>query len=249
MPDILITDDGPVRVIRMNRPEKKNALTLAMYDAMAEAIETVANDAAIRCLVIAGHESVFCAGNDLNDFVAMAQGGGGLGAPILRFLHALARCDIPVVAAVNGAAVGVGTTMLLHCDQVIAGESASFSTPFVGLGLVPEAASSLIAPRLMGHARAFSLLVMGKRLSATDAKDAGIVNLVVPPAAVDGEALAAARTIAALPAEGVKIARRLMRGAPDEIAARIDAEADAFKKRLGSAEAQAAFAAFFSRKR
>ncbi|AXK83209.1 crotonase/enoyl-CoA hydratase family protein [Pseudolabrys taiwanensis] len=249
MPDILITDDGPVRVIRMNRPEKKNALTLAMYDAMAEAIETVANDAAIRCLVIAGHESVFCAGNDLNDFVAMAQGGGGLGAPILRFLHALARCDIPVVAAVNGAAVGVGTTMLLHCDQVIAGESASFSTPFVGLGLVPEAASSLIAPRLMGHARAFSLLVMGKRLSATDAKDAGIVNLVVPPAAVDGEALTAARTIAALPAEGVKIARRLMRGAPDEIAARIDAEADAFKKRLGSAEAQAAFAAFFSRKR
>lgn len=248
MSDILITDDGPVRVIRMNRPEKKNALTLAMYDAMAEAIENAANDASIRCLVIAGHESAFCAGNDLNDFVAMAQS-GGLGAPILRFLHALARCDIPLVAAVNSVAVGVGATMLLHCDQVIAGETATLSTPFVGLGLVPEAASSLIAPRLMGHARAFSLLVMGKKLGASEAKEAGIVNAVAAVDAVDAEALTIARAIAALPAEGVKIARRLMRGSPDEIDARIDEEAEAFKKRLGSAEAQAAFAAFFSRKR
>lgn len=248
MPDILITDDGPVRVIRMNRPEKKNALTLAMYDVMAEAVESAGGDANIRCIVIAGHESTFCAGNDLNDFVAMAQG-GGLGAPILRFLHALARCDIPLVAAVNGVAVGVGATMLLHCDQVIAGETATLSTPFVGLGLVPEAASSLIAPRLMGHARAFSLLVMGKKLSASEAKEAGIVNAVVAVDAVDAEALTIARATAALPAEGVKIARRLMRGSPEEIDARIDEEAEAFKKRLGSAEAQAAFAAFFSRKR
>jgi enoyl-CoA hydratase/carnithine racemase len=248
MPDILITDDGPVRVIRMNRPEKKNALTLAMYDAMAEAIEGVGADASIRCIVIAGHESVFCAGNDLNDFVAMAQG-GGLGEPILRFLHALARCDIPLVAAVNGAAVGVGATMLLHCDQVIAGEKATLSTPFLALGLVPEGGSSLIAPRLMGHARAFSLLVMGKPLPAEDAKAAGIVNAVVPAAEVDAQALAAARAIAALPAEGVKIARRLMRGSPDEIVARIDEEADAFRKRLASPEAHAAFAAFFNRKK
>ena len=248
MPDILITDDGPVRVIRMNRTEKKNALTLAMYDAMAEAVENAARDANIRCIVIAGHETAFCAGNDLNDFVAMAQG-GGLGAPILRFLHALARCDIPLVAAVNGVAVGVGATMLLHCDQVIAGESATLSTPFVGLGLVPEAASSLIAPRLMGHARAFSLLVMGKKLSAIEAKEAGIVNAVVGVDAVDGEALTIARAIAALPAEGVKIARRLMRGSPDEIDARIDEEAAAFRERLASPEAHAAFAAFFSRKR
>jgi len=248
MPDILITDDGPVRVIRMNRTEKKNALTLAMYDAMAEAVENAARDANIRCIVIAGHETAFCAGNDLNDFVAMAQG-GGLGAPILRFLHALARCDIPLVAAVNGVAVGVGATMLLHCDQVIAGESATLSTPFVGLGLVPEAASSLIAPRLMGHARAFSLLVMGKKISAAEAKEAGIVNAVVGVDAVDGEALTIARAIAALPAEGVKIARRLMRGSPDAIDARIDEEAAAFRERLASPEAHAAFAAFFSRKR
>lgn len=248
MPDILIADDGPVRTIRMNRPGKKNALTLVMYDAMAAAIESAGASGEIRCLVIAGHESVFCAGNDLNDFVAMAQG-GGLGEPILSFLYALARCDIPLVAAVNGAAVGVGATMLLHCDQVIAGEGASLSTPFVGLGLVPEAASSLIAPRLMGHARAFSMLVMGKALSAMEAKNAGIVNAVVPAADVDAQALAAARAIAALPAEGVRIARRMMRGSPEPVVARISEEAEAFKARLASPEAHAAFAAFFSRKR
>jgi enoyl-CoA hydratase/carnithine racemase len=178
----------------------------------------------------------------------MAQS-GGLGEPILRFLYALARCDIPLVAAVNGAAVGIGATMLLHCDQVIAGESATLATPFVSLGLVPEAASSLIAPRLMGHARAFSLLVMGKSLSASEAKDAGIVNAVVPETQVDDRAFAAARAIAALPAEGVKIARRFMRGSPEPIAARISEEAEAFRARLGSPEAHAAFAAFLNRKR
>jgi enoyl-CoA hydratase/carnithine racemase len=247
MPDIIVADDGAIRTIRMNRPEKKNALTLAMYDAMAEAIETADADG-MRCIVVAGHESAFCAGNDLNDFVAMAQS-GGLGEPILRFLYALARCDIPLVAAVNGAAVGIGATMLLHCDQVIAGESATLATPFVSLGLVPEAASSLIAPRLMGHARAFSLLVMGKSLSAAEAKDAGIVNAVVPETQVDDRAFAAARAIAALPAEGVKIARRFMRGSPEPIVARISEEAEAFRARLGSPEAHAAFAAFLNRKR
>jgi enoyl-CoA hydratase/carnithine racemase len=246
MPDILIADDGAIRTVRMNRPEKKNALTLAMYDAMAEAIESAGADT--RCLVIAGQEGVFCAGNDLNDFVAMAQS-GGLGEPILRFLYALARCEIPLVAAVNGAAVGVGATMLLHCDQVIAGEGATLSTPFVGLGLVPEAASSLIAPRLMGHARAFSLLVMGKSLNAAEAKEAGLVNAVVPAADVDAQAFATARTIAALPAEGVRIARRLMRGSPEQVVARISEEAEAFRARLASPEAHAAFAAFFNRKR
>ena len=199
-------------------------------------------------MLIAGHDSGFCAGNDLNDFVAWAQS-GALGAPILRFLHALARADKPLVAAVSGRAVGVGTTMLLHCDYVVASETALLSTPFVALGLVPEAASSLIAPRLMGHARAFALLVMGQPLDAAEAKEAGIVNAVVPAAELEAQALAAARAIAALPAEGVTIARRLMRGSPEEIAARIDAEAEAFKARLASPEAHAAFAAFFNRKR
>ena len=145
---------------------------------------------------------------------------------------------MPLVAAVQGNAVGVGTTMLLHCDHVVAGSDARFSTPFVGLGLVPEAASSLLAPRLMGHARAFSLLVMGRPLDAEEAKAAGLVNTVVAPDAVEAEAMKAAREIAALPPQGVLAARRLMRGSPDEIVARIDEEAELFKTRLQSAEAR-----------
>ena len=244
---VLVTDDGPVRTVRMNRPEKKNALTLAMYDAMASAIEGAGNDQ--RCLLIAGAPTVFCAGNDIGDFLQAAMGGGALGAPILRFLHALARCEKPLVAAVQGNAVGVGTTMLMHCDYVVASSEARFSTPFVGLGLVPEAASSLIAPRLMGHARAFSLLVMGRPLNAAEAKSAGLVNTVVGAEVVEAEAMKAAREIAALPPQGVLASRRLMRGSPDEIVARIDEEAELFKTRLQSAEARTAFEAFMMRKR
>ena len=246
--DILVTDDGPIRTIRMNRPDKKNALTHAMYDAMAAAIEEAGARAATRCLMIAGAPSAFCAGNDIGDFVGASQS-GALGAPVLRFLHALARCEKPLVAAVQGAAVGVGTTMLLHCDHVVAAADARLVTPFAALGLLPEAASSLIVPRLMGQARAFSMLVMGEPLTAEAAREAGIVNVVVPATEVDARALAAAKAIAALPPEGVKASRRLLRGSPDEIVARIDAEADAFKERLRSPEAQAAFAAFLNRKR
>jgi enoyl-CoA hydratase/carnithine racemase len=139
--------------------------------------------------------------------------------------------------------------MLLHCDYVVAGNTAKLSTPFVALGLVPEAASSLIAPRLMGHARAFALLVMGQPLSATEAKDAGIVNTIVEPVETDAQALAAAQKIAGLPPQGVLQSRRLMRGSAEEIVARIDEEAEAFKVRLKSPEAQAAFMAFMTRKR
>jgi enoyl-CoA hydratase/carnithine racemase len=248
MPDILVTDDGPIRTVRMNRPDKKNALTQAMYDALAEAIEQAGSRAETRCLLIAGSAGVFCAGNDINDFVAASQS-GELGAPVLRFLYALARCEKPIFAAVAGAAVGIGTTLLLHCDHVVAASDARLSTPFVALGLTPEAASSLIAPRLMGHARAFALLVIGRPLSAEAAKAAGLVNTVVPPTELDAAALTAAREIAALPPEGVLVARRLMRGSVDEIVARIDAEAAQFKERLTSPEAQAAFAAFLGRKR
>jgi enoyl-CoA hydratase/carnithine racemase len=248
MPNILVTDDGPVRILRMNRPEKKNALTQAMYEALAAAIEEVGRRGETRCLLLAGSPGVFCAGNDINDFFAASQT-GALGKPVLHFLHALACCEKPIVAAVAGAAIGIGTTMLLHCDHVVAAADATLATPFAALGLVPEAASSLIAPRLMGQARAFSLLVMGEPLTAEAAKAAGIVNTVVPAAQVDTRALAAARAIAVLPPEGVRVARRLMRGSPDEIVARIDAEAEVIKERLTSPEAQAAFAAFLSRKR
>jgi len=246
---VIISDDGPVRTVRMNRPEKKNALTLEMYDAMAEAVESAAQNPALRCLLIAGAPNGFCAGNDIGDFMQMVIGSGALGTPILRFLYALARCEKPLVAAVQGGAVGVGTTMLMHYDHVVAASDARFSTPFVGLGLVPEAASSLIAPRLMGQARAFSLLVMGRPLGAEEAKAAGLVNSVVATEAVEAEAMKAAREIAALPPQGVLAARRLMRGSPDEIVKRIDEEAELFKTRLQSAEARAAFQAFMTRKK
>ena len=246
---VIVTDDGPIRTVRMNRPEKKNALTMAMYDAMAEAIESAALNPALRCLLVAGAATAFCAGNDIGDFIKMATGERALGAPILRFLYALARCELPLVAAVQGNAVGVGTTMLLHCDHVVAADNARFATPFVGLGLVPEAASSLIAPRLMGQARAFSLLVIGRPLTADEAKAAGLINTVVAADAVEAEAMKAAREIAALPPQGVLASRRLMRGNPDEIVSRIDAEAELFKTRLQSTEARAAFEAFLTRKK
>jgi enoyl-CoA hydratase/carnithine racemase len=246
---VLVTDDGPVRTVRMNRPDKKNALTLAMYDAMTAGIESAVKNPALRCILIAGAPTVFCAGNDIGDFVKMTGEGGGLGAPIIRFLHALARCEKPLVAAVQGNAVGVGTTMLMHCDYVVASHEARFSTPFVSLGLVPEAASSMIAPRLMGHARAFSLLVMGQPLDADDAQAAGLINAAVSPGAVEAEAMEAANAIAALPPQAVAASRRLMRGTVDEIVKRIDAEAEQFKVRLQSAEARAAFETFMTRKR
>jgi enoyl-CoA hydratase/carnithine racemase len=246
---VTVADAGAVRTVRINRPDKKNALTASMYDAMAGALESANSQVDVRCVVIAGGPGAFSAGNDLQEFLQAATSGEGLGSTAVRFLHALARCQRPLVAAVQGVAVGVGTTMLLHCDHVIAGTDARFSTPFVNLGLVPEAASSLLAPRLMGHQRAFALLVMGRSLDAAAAHACGLVNTIVAPGNVDAAAMTAAREIAALPAEAVTAARRMMRGTPDEIVAHIDEEARVFKERLQSAEAQAAFTAFLARKR
>ena len=246
---VLVTDDGAVRTIRMNRPDKKNALTAVMYDAMAEAIETAGGSSGIGSILIAGVPGAFSAGNDLQDFLKAAMGGDGLGGAVIRFLYALARAERPLVAAVQGVAVGIGTTMMFHCDYAVAASDARFSTPFVALGLVPEAASSLIAPRVMGHRRAFELLVMGKSLTGEDAKACGLVNQVAPADQVEAEAMKAAQQIAALPPEGVAISRRLMKGAPDEIVKRIDDEAEQFKLRLKSPEAKKAFETFFARKK
>jgi enoyl-CoA hydratase/carnithine racemase len=246
---VTVDDDGAVRVVRMNRPEKKNALTASMYRAMAEALGDADGRGDIRCVVIAGLPEAFSAGNDLAEFAETAKSGEGPGPSVIDFLHALARSERPLVAAVQGLAVGVGTTMLMHCDHVVAATDARFSTPFVSFGLVPEAASSLLAPRLMGHRRAFDLLVMGRALDAAAAQACGLVNAVVPPAEVEAEAMKAAHHIAALPAEAVAAARRLMRGSPDETVARIDEEVRVFKERLRSAEAREAFEAFFNRRR
>jgi enoyl-CoA hydratase/carnithine racemase len=245
---VIVLDDGPIRILRLNRPEKKNALTDAMYDTLSEALENAAVSKTIRCVVIAGGPAAFTAGADLQDFLHAARHMEGLRPQAMRFLHRIAHAGKPLVAAVEGVAIGIGTTLLLHCDYVVAAIDARFSTPFVHLGLVPEAGSSLLMPRLMGTRRAFELLVMGHPLDADEAKAVGLVNAVVPAGEVEPEALKAARQIAALPAEAVAASRRLIRGSTAEIVRRIDEESEIFKRRLKSEEAKAAFEAFFSRK-
>ncbi len=245
---VLIADDGAVRVIRINRPEKKNALTQPMYAAMTRALREAAAAPHIHCIMLAGAPGAFCAGADIGEFLESAQS-GALRPRTVEFLHALARNGKPLVAAVGGLAVGIGTTMLLHCDYVVAATTATLATPFSRLGLIPEAGSSLLAPMRMGHARAFALLVMGRPLSAAAAKEAGLVNEVVDAAAVDEVALAAAQEIAALPPGAVAVSRALLRGALDDVVSRIDTETMHFRERLQSDEARAAFAAFLSRKK
>jgi enoyl-CoA hydratase/carnithine racemase len=245
---VIVTDDGPVRILRLNRPEKKNAMTDAMYDRLSDALDDATATAAIRCVVITGGPAVFTAGADLNDFLHAARHAEGLRSQAVRFLHTLAKSGKPLVAAVEGVAVGIGTTLLLHCDYAVAAENARFQTPFVHLGLVPEAASSLLMPRLTGPRRAFEFLVMARPFGAADAKAVGLVNEVVPAGEAEAEALKAARHIATLPAEAVALSRRLIRGDAAEIDARIDEEAALFRERLKSDEAKAAFEAFFSRK-
>ena len=244
---IAVTDDGAIRIIRMNRPEKKNALTRAMYADMSRALREVDQSDAIRCVMFTGTAGVFSAGNDIADFLNVAD--TGLHSPVLEFLHALAHSQKPMVAAVGGIAVGIGTTMLLHCDHVVAASDAMLSTPFLKLALIPEAASTLLAPMRMGYARAFSMLVMGRPLSAAEAREAGIVNTVVEAAEVDPAALQAAREIAALPPRAVAVARGLMRNRLDEVVERIDTEAKHYRELLQSDEARAAFQAFFARKK
>jgi enoyl-CoA hydratase/carnithine racemase len=245
---VAVTDDAGVRTIRMNRPEKKNALTLAMYLEMTRALKEADAADATRCVIIAGAGGTFCAGNDITDFLKAASG-GGLDPRAHEFLLALARCRKPLVGAVRGGAIGVGTTMLLHCDHVIAGTDATLSTPFLKLGLIPEAASTLLAPMRMGHSRAFSLLVMGRPLSAAEAREAGIVNTVVEPDAVEATALKAAREIAALPPTTVAVTRGLMRSHLDAVMKQIEAESSHFRDLLQSDEARSAFAAFLARKK
>jgi len=248
MPDqILVTDENGVRTIRMNRPEKKNALTQPMYAEMTRALRDAEGSDTIRCVIFAGSPGAFCAGSDISDFQKRAE--GGLKPVTVDFLHALVRNPKPLLAAVDGLAIGIGTTMLLHCDYVVAASGTTFATPFTKLGLIPEAASSLLGPMRMGHARAFALLVMGRSMMAEEAKAVGLVNTIVDPAALDSAVMQAAREIAGLPPDAVALARKLMRGNLDDIVQRVDTEAMYFRERLQSDEARTAFAAFLARKK
>jgi enoyl-CoA hydratase/carnithine racemase len=248
--NVTVVDDGATRVITMQRPEKKNALTPGMYRAITDAVDSAQDAADVRCLIISGGTSVFTAGNDLADF----RGGGShsdtpAASEALELLRSLARNTKPLVAAVDGMAVGIGVTLLFHCDYVVASEAATFSAPFIRLGIVPEGASTLLVPRAIGHQRAFALLVMGRPVSADDARIAGFVNAVVPAGAAETEARAVAQAITALPPEAVAITRQLLKPPLDEVIGRIDYEGELFALRLKSAEAVAAFEAFFARKK
>ena len=187
---LIVTDEDATRVITLRRPQKKNALTQDMYLAMSEAINSAQDNAAIRCIIITGGSGVFTAGNDLEDFLkdGTASGDQPRASNAITFLHALANNAKPIIAAVDGIAIGVGTTMLFHCDYVLASPTATFSTPFIHLGLVPEGASSLLMPLTMGHQRAFATLVMGRTMNATEAREAGFVNTIVAPGHTEAEA-------------------------------------------------------------
>jgi len=245
---VLVERHEAVQVIRLNRPEKKNAITRAMYGRMAAALAEGDGDPSIRCHVFLGVPGAFSAGNDLADFLAVATGGEA-GTEVFDFLTALAGCRKPVLSGVDGIAVGIGTTLNLHCDLTFATPETVFRTPFVDLGLVPEAASSLLAPEVLGHQRAFALLALGEGLSAEEARAAGLIHRIVPASELEAAVLAAARAIAAKPQEAMKITRDLLRGPREEVLARIREEAEHFRVRLKSDEAKAAFTAFMGRKK
>lgn len=240
-----IKRDSALLLLRFNRADKKNAITQTMYLALAEALEAANRDDGIGVCVILGSPRIFTAGNDIGDFLRAGADGEGIGA-VLRFLHALASLDRPLLAALDGLAVGIGATLLLHCDYVLATPRSVLRTPFTALGLVPEAGSSLLGPRIMGHARAFDLLVMGEDFGAEAALTAGIVNAIVPEDRLEAAILERAHMLAAKPRDAVLAARRLLKGDPAEILARMAEEAELFVQRLASAEAKAAFAAFLT---
>lgn len=241
--------DAGVMIIRVSRPEKKNALTSDMYSALASGLDAATADDAIRATLILGVPGTFSAGNDIADFLAVAMGGNRESTAVFDFLERIIMARKPVVAGVDGLAIGIGTTMLMHCDHVVASDESLFRTPFVDLGIVTEAGSSLIAPRLMGYHRAFSLLAMGEGMSAVDARAAGLVNKVVSSAELEATAIEAARAIAAKPVEALAIARNLIRGDRSDILARMKEEAALFEERLKSEEARSAFTAFMNRSR
>jgi enoyl-CoA hydratase/carnithine racemase len=237
-----------VATIEIARAQKKNALTAAMYQAMADAVLDAQLDNAVRALLITGQPGIFTSGNDLEDF--MQRPPAGPDSPVVRFMKALTECDKPVVAAVTGGAVGIGTTMLLHCDLVYVADDARLAMPFVGLGLVPEYASSLLLPRLVGHVRAAEKLLLGDPFTGAQAVELGIANAVLPAAEVLNHARGIAERFNNLPPGAVQDAKRLMKRAGKElIAQQMAAEGELFTQRLRSPEAREAFQAFFEKRK
>ncbi|MCL6682982.1 enoyl-CoA hydratase-related protein [Sphingomonas alba] len=233
--------------IRMNRPERRNAITVAMYAALADAIENAADDDSIRLITLEGVGEDFTAGNDLADFIAEMPPPGTTDIPVWRLLRALAKNQVPILAAVHGNAVGIGTTMLFHCDIVLAEEGSRFVMPFVDLGLVPEAASSLILPRLAGRRRAARYLLLGESFGAEEAMEFGLVSHVVPRGELDSAVVSKVDALLAKPTEALRLTQRLLRREDtDEILQRMELENGHFGERLTSDEVKQAIAAFFA---
>lgn len=247
--NIIITEERGTRVITLRRPGKKNAITQDMYREMSSAIDTAQNNPDIRCMIITGGSGVFTAGDDIDDFLKADASHPGLLSNGAKFLYSLALNAKPIIAAVDGASIGIGTVMLFHCDYVLASNAATFSAPYIHLGLVPIGAASLLVPNTMGYQRAFAMLVMGRTFSAAEAHAAGFVNTVVSPGHTEVEARKVARDICRLPAEAVATSRKLLRGPAEELTRRIDQEGHLFGERLKSDEAVAAFNAFANRKK
>ena len=244
-----------VCTIEIARPEKKNALTVAMYQAMTDALKAAKADNAVRAVLITGQPGIFTSGNDIEDFMTRGTGTGGQGSeaaesPVFQFMRALLECDKPVVAAVTGAAIGIGTTLLLHCDFVYMSDEARLAMPFVALGLVPEFASSLVVPQLMGHRRAAEKLLLGDPFTPEQAVDCGIANAVLPAGEVVNHARRVAERFNALPPGAVREAKQLMRGPQTEALLKtIATEGAIFARRLKSPEAMEAFQAFFQKRK
>lgn len=250
MSEVLTAVDAGVLTITLNREEKKNSLTHAMYSAIAEALESARDDDSVRVVVLRGSASVFSAGNDLGDFQNTSDD-EGLARPVHGFLHTVAQFPKPIVAAVCGPAVGIGTTVLLHCDIVYAGTNAVFSLPFVNLGLCPEAASSLLLPRIVGHARASELLLLGESFTPQTALESGLINGVLEPEEALEKAAETAAKLAAKPQKSLLATKSLLRSEQlrGDIIDRIETEAEVFGKMLTEPAAKEAFAAFMEKRK
>jgi enoyl-CoA hydratase/carnithine racemase len=246
---VRVANEGGVLAITLARPERRNAITIAMYEALAQAIESAVDDRQIRVITIRGEGQDFAAGNDLGDFLDAAPRGDDEIA-VWRFLRALANCETPIVAAVHGNCVGIGTTMLLHCDLVIAEENARFSMPFVDLALVPEAASSLLLPRLAGRRRAARYLLLCEPFGCEEAEAIGLVTHPTPAGGLDQVLQKVVRTLLAKPPEALRQTQRLLRhGQREELIERMKLESSLFAERLSSVEVKEAITAFFEKKK
>lgn len=246
--DILIHAESGVMTITFNRVEKKNSISSAMYATMADALVEADKSSAVRVVVFQGHEAVFSAGNDIGDFLNGPPSTEE--SPVYRFLNAISTFPKPVLAAVCGPAVGIGTTMLLHCDLVYAGDNAAFSMPFVNLGLCPEAASSLLVPQMMGYHRAAEALLLGEPFMAEAALEVGLVNRVLPPLEANNYAQAIAKKLAAKPISSLVETKRLMKkGLATAVKAQISEEGASFGRLLREPAAKEAFGAFLEKRR